>query len=46
MAINEREELKKAYPDSSSWKAKVDKMGEAQVHAIYIRFLREGKLGK
>jgi len=44
--IQKREELKKAYPTSDSWHAKVDSMSPAQVTAIYIRFRSEGKLGK
>ena len=44
MAINEREEIKKVYPNSKTWYAKVDKMSPAQVTAIYIRFKAEGKL--
>jgi hypothetical protein len=42
----EREELKKAYPNSEKWHARVDKMSPVQVAAIYIRFKNEGKLGK
>lgn len=44
--LREREELKKLYPKSDSWRAKVDKMSSAQVTAIYLKFKREGKLGK
>lgn len=44
--MNKREELKKAYPNSDSWKEKVEKMSEGQVTAIYIRLKAQGKLGK
>jgi hypothetical protein len=38
MAINEkREAIKKAYPRSTAWHAKVDAMPEAQVMAVYSR---------
>lgn len=47
MDVNQqREELKKAYPNSKQWHKKVDRMPENQVTAIYIRFRAEGKLGK
>lgn len=46
MAVNEREELKKAYPNSKQWHDKVDKMSPSQVTAIYIRLRSNGKLGK
>lgn len=42
---NEREEIKKAYPKSKNWHARVDKMSEQQVIAIYIRMKAQGKLG-
>lgn len=42
----EREALKKLYPNSDSWQDKVKNMPEDQVTAIYIRFKTEGKLGK
>lgn len=45
MGNQEREELKKAYPNPR-WKEKVDKMSPEQVTAIYIRLRRERKLGK
>lgn len=38
MAINEkRDAIKKAYPKSTAWHAKVDAMSEAQVMAVYSR---------
>lgn len=46
MPINEREELKKAYPNSQRWHERVDKMPPDQVTAIYIRLRSQGKLGK
>lgn len=42
----EREQLKKAYPNSKSWAEKVDKMSPSQVTAIYIRLKSQGKLGR
>lgn len=41
----EREELKKAY-SGEKWTAKVDKMSDSQVTAIYIRLKAQGKLGR
>lgn len=41
----DREVIKKAYPNSDSWAEKVDKMSPAQVSAVYIRLKKEGKLG-
>lgn len=41
-----REELKKVYPENSSWADKVNKMSLEQVTAIYLRFRSEGKLRK
>ncbi len=46
MGNQEREELKKAYPGSGQWCAKVDAMSPEQVTAIYIRLRAQGKLGK
>lgn len=46
MPINEREELKKAYPNSKQWHEKVEKMSADQVTAIYIRLRSQGKLGR
>lgn len=40
----ERAQIKQVYPHSDSWAAKVDKMSEAQVKAIHIRFKAESKL--
>ncbi len=42
----EREELKKAYPQSKSWHDKVDKMPSDQITAVYIRLRSQGKLGR
>ena len=39
-----REAIISAYPKSDSWKKKVAKMSDNQVLAIYMRFLREGKI--
>lgn len=38
-----RESISKAY-NTDSWKNKVKKMNEANVIAVYYRFLREGKI--
>lgn len=46
MSEKEREELKKAYPNSQKWQDKVNKMRPDQVTAIYIRLKSEGKLGR
>lgn len=43
MAMNERELLKKAYP-SKKWAAKVDKMSDSQVAAVYLRLKSQGKV--
>lgn len=40
-----RDEVIDAYP-SSKWKARVDRMSDNQVIALYHSLLREGKLGK
>jgi hypothetical protein len=39
-----RIELKKAYPGSTTWTAKVNNMSEAQLLAVYLRFKKEGKI--
>ena len=39
-----REAILSAYPNSDSWKKKVARMSDNQVLAIYMRFLREGKI--
>lgn len=39
-----REELKKVYPGREGWADKVDRMSAAQVTAIYLRMISEGKL--
>jgi hypothetical protein len=46
MRNQEREELKKAYPNSKQWHEKVDKMPDDQVAAVYIRLRSQGRLGK
>lgn len=38
----EREALKRQYPNSAKWAEKVNKMSDAQVAAIYIRLRSEG----
>lgn len=43
---NQREELKKLYPNSERWSKKVDKMSDTQVTAIYLKKRAEGKLAK
>ena len=45
-AENMREELKKLYPRSGSWQARVRAMPENQVFAIYTKFKNERKLGR
>lgn len=45
-ANKEREEVKNAYGNSESWAAKVDKMSDAQVIAIYYKFRAQGKIGR
>lgn len=42
--ISKRELIKQAYPHSVTWAAKVSKMSEQQVIAIFFRFKKEGKL--
>lgn len=42
----EREELKKAYPDNEGWKERVQRMPDSQVIAIYNRLRAKGKLGR
>ena len=36
--MTERERIKGVYPKSKKWAARVDKMPDAQVHAIFMRF--------
>ncbi|QEQ93917.1 hypothetical protein SEA_KARDASHIAN_52 [Streptomyces phage Kardashian] len=43
-AISTRELIKQAYPHSKTWSARVDKMSDGQVAAIFFRLKREGKL--
>jgi len=43
MAISQREELKKAYPNKK-WAERVDKMSESQVAAVYLRLKNQGKV--
>lgn len=40
---SERERVKEAYPYKSWW-IKVNAMTEAQIHALFIKFRREGKI--
>lgn len=44
--LREREELRKLYPNSTSWQEKVTKMSDAQVIAIYNNKKSKGKLAK
>jgi hypothetical protein len=39
---NDREKLKKAYPASKTWAAKVDRMSEPQLVAILLKFKQNG----
>jgi hypothetical protein len=41
--ISKRELIKQAYP-TKTWQAKVDKMPESQVTAIYLRLKGQGKI--
>jgi len=43
MAVNQREELKKAYP-GKKWAEKVKKMSESQVAAVYLRLKQQNKV--
>jgi len=43
MSMSERELLKQAYPYPTWW-AKVNKMSDAQVHAIFIQMRLKGKV--
>lgn len=43
-AISKRELIKQAYPHSKTWAAKVNKMSEDQVIAIFFRLKGQGKL--
>jgi hypothetical protein len=38
-----KESVKKAYPHSRTWPAKVDKMTDGQVIAIFLKLRRQGK---
>jgi hypothetical protein len=42
--MSPHEQLKAVYKDSKTWAAKVNKMTEAQIIAILIRFKAEGKI--
>lgn len=42
--ISKRELIKQAYPHSKAWKAKVDRMPENQVTAIFFKLRKEGKI--
>lgn len=39
-----RDQLKAVYAFSQRWAEKVDKMTDAQVSAIFFRFMNQGKL--
>jgi len=41
--MSQRELVKSVYP-SKTWAAKVDKMSDAQVHAVFLKFKQTGKL--
>lgn len=43
-SISKRELIKQAYPHSPKWVAKVNKMTENQVTAIFFSLRRQGKL--
>lgn len=36
--------IKQAYSGSPTWSAKVDKMSDNQIVAVYLRFQRENKI--
>lgn len=38
-----RDKVRAAY-DGPKWKAKVDKMSDRQIIALYFRFMKEGKI--
>jgi hypothetical protein len=38
----DREKIKKAYPASKTWAAKVDKMSEGQLIAVLLKFKQNG----
>lgn len=42
-SASKRELIKQAYP-TKTWKAKVDKMPDNQVTAVYLRLKGQGKL--
>jgi hypothetical protein len=44
MSMNIREQLKAVYYNSKTWYAKVNRMSDAQVIAIYYKFKKEGKV--
>jgi len=44
MAMTQREQLKGAYGGSPSWIAKVNKMSDAQVSAIFIKLRNQNKI--
>lgn len=44
MAANQEREAVKKIGQSPDWSAKVDKMSDAQVIAIYLRLKSQGKL--
>lgn len=41
--VDERTAVKNAYP-WGPWKKRVDKMTDAQIHAIYLRLKQQNKL--
>lgn len=42
--VSEREMIKRAYPHSPKWAARVNKMPDNQVIAIFYKLKREGKI--
>lgn len=42
--ISKREQIKQAYPHSKTWPAKVDRMTDSQVVAIFFKLKNQGKL--
>jgi hypothetical protein len=42
--IKIREALKKIWPNSKAWNARVDKMTDSQAVAVYFRMFKEGKI--
>jgi hypothetical protein len=42
--ISKREQIKKAYPHSKTWSAKVDKMSDSQATAIFLSMQKKRQI--